>query len=696
MNLQKRVCLVFIKKGIAALIIALLLECFWYNFRYWESLAFPSYNSEFDFSIGRGLTCIGERLYMVSDKDTAYLEFSNINNTVKNLYLSIEPEYQEYSDIGVIPVSIYKCDDADSAFTELPQTEISYGITEGQYKRLYLSGNAHSIRVLINEPIGTDIVINSYGLNQIRPFCFHLYRLIIVFLIVLIILAFMGSRSSLFGQMLNFHDPIQKVIISCAVILCSCVMLASGLSCRPDKWLYELSDFELDYEKVAESLSHGQLHFLEEPPKWLVDMEDPYDYGARMEFEEETGEKPLWDVAFYNGRYYSYFGVVPVILCYLPYRLITGNTLQSWIPVLPVGVILTIGCFVLIYAFVRRFFSGISLGSYLLMSVFLLASSWAPSLIQRGTKYSIPFIFGLTFAIWGLAFWILSYSEFGINKPQLTIGSLLLALVFGCRPQIGLVVFIAFPLFWNAIKQKEFFSRKGLGNTLCVFIPFVSVAILLMLYNYARFSSPFDFGATYNLTIFNMPKNVISIRKGFIGLFRFFFEPMNFTERFPYVRRTDHTATYQGFLSYEEMMGGYFMMNILGFMAIAGLLFEQVKQHTRWFTVQIYLVAVAVISALFDVEMVGTVDRYISDFAWMLSLASIGSVFLLIDPLCQVSEDHTVRTRRVARLSIFCIVMLSVFISILVLFSTSRQWNICRRFPKLYYLIQYHLFDFMN
>ena len=54
------------------------------------------------------------------------------------------------------------------------------------------------------------------------------------------------------------------------------------------------------------------------------DMEDPYDKGARDELQKETGEPYLFDVAYHDGHYYVYFGVVPVLVFYLPFYLLTG------------------------------------------------------------------------------------------------------------------------------------------------------------------------------------------------------------------------------------------------------------------------------------------------------------------------------------------------------------------------------------
>ncbi len=85
---------------------------------------------------------------------------------------------------------------------------------------------------------------------------------------------------------------------------------------------------------VGAAMAHGQLYLDEEPPQWLQDMADPYDKGARDEAQKETGEPYLFDVAYHDGHYYVYFGVVPVVLFYLPFYLLTGANFPTAIGVL--------------------------------------------------------------------------------------------------------------------------------------------------------------------------------------------------------------------------------------------------------------------------------------------------------------------------------------------------------------------------
>lgn len=57
--------------------------------------------------------------------------------------------------------------------------------------------------------------------------------------------------------------------------------------------------------------------------------ENPYDTIAL----QAAGIGYRADYAYHNGKYYVYFGIVPVLLLYLPYYLLTGGALQNYVAV---------------------------------------------------------------------------------------------------------------------------------------------------------------------------------------------------------------------------------------------------------------------------------------------------------------------------------------------------------------------------
>ena len=76
------------------------------------------------------------------------------------------------------------------------------------------------------------------------------------------------------------------------------------------------------YGALAHSLLNGRLDLEEDPPPELAAMENPYDATARDALNIQGGR---WDHAYYNGRYYVYFGIVPCLCSSFPSRPSPGS-----------------------------------------------------------------------------------------------------------------------------------------------------------------------------------------------------------------------------------------------------------------------------------------------------------------------------------------------------------------------------------
>ena len=101
--------------------------------------------------------------------------------------------------------------------------------------------------------------------------------------------------------------------------------------------LPELSGYvyEQDYTK---SLLSGKLYLDIPVPEELINMENPYDYSARQKEAPES----LYDIAFYEGKYYVYFSIIPVITLFIPIYLCTGQFLNISYAVILYGILGTI------------------------------------------------------------------------------------------------------------------------------------------------------------------------------------------------------------------------------------------------------------------------------------------------------------------------------------------------------------------
>ena len=86
---------------------------------------------------------------------------------------------------------------------------------------------------------------------------------------------------------------------------------------------------QAQYQRLADAFLHGHTWIDTHVPDWLATMSNPYDAQARGAQGSASGDPSLWDWAFYHGRYYCYFGPLPEIVLFAPYKALTGTDLPT-------------------------------------------------------------------------------------------------------------------------------------------------------------------------------------------------------------------------------------------------------------------------------------------------------------------------------------------------------------------------------
>ena len=267
-------------------------------------------------------------------------------------------------------------------------------------------------------------------------------------------------------------------------------------------------------------------------------LENPYDPAAR----KASGLPYHWDHAYYDGQYYMYFGIVPVLLLFLPYRVLTGTALTTYCATQVFTAVFIVGVFALFYLLVRKFFPKLPLSVYLALSVAIsVMSIWYAA--AEPALYCTAITAAMALEIWSLYFFVRGVWCVEKENKQLVfagIGAALGALVFGCRPPIALANLLVLPMLWVFLKQRKF-SRKLLGKMALAALPYVVVAVALMAYNYARFDNPFEFGQKYQLTVadqsqYSLRLDAETLQKLFKSTKDNFFFHEDRSETFPYLK----------------------------------------------------------------------------------------------------------------------------------------------------------------
>ena len=229
-------------------------------------------------------------------------------------------------------------------------------------------------------------------------------------------------------------------------------------------------------------------------------------------------------------------------------------------------------------------------------------------------------------------------------------GSLCMALVVGCRPQLVLLSFLAFPLFWRMyITEGRIRTVAGARQFACLIAPYIVVCAGIMWYNKARFGSLFDFGANYNLTVNDMTKRGMAVGRIAPALFAYLFQTPATTGVFPYLQAVAFDTTYLGQTVKEATFGGIFaVLPILWVLPFARRILQmrinQRKTRTVAGVIGV-LIGIGVLIAVADAEMAGILQRYFADFSIMFLMAAVLLLFIVNENIENGSKAHAVFVR---------------------------------------------------
>lgn len=343
-------------------------------------------------------------------------------------------------------------------------------------------------------------------------------------------------KSELHRFTLEYTTPSKMLVTVLVAIttIAACVLPMDDLSI----WNGEIPEHRNQYELMAEAILDGRIDFAYGDEDELLQLENPYDPGER----QEAGVKYHWDHAYYDGHYYMYFGIVPVYLTFLPYRIITGTALTTYHATQIFVAFAIAGIFVLFHLLAKLFFKKLPYSVYLALSVaFSVMSVWYSA--AEPALYCTAITSAIALEIWSLYFFVRAvWGEEKENRQILFagIGAMLGALVFGCRPPIAIANILVIPMLIVFLKQRKF-TFKLLGKLMLAALPYVVVAGALMWYNYARFDDPFEFGQAYQLTVADQTQYQVTfdsatILRIFNQTKRNFFQSEDILAAFPYLR----------------------------------------------------------------------------------------------------------------------------------------------------------------
>jgi hypothetical protein len=464
-------------------------------------------------------------------------------------------------------------------------------------------------------------------INKPVPFYFSPGRVGII--LALVGLYYLLREKSKFYQIrLNLKKRQQKIVVGGLIGASFYLIWQVGFLFNSSNWTLGESvalGNDTQYQVLAESLAVGRFD-LGEAPSELATLKNPYDPFYR----EEAKVGFSTDTAYYQGKYYTYFGATPVLLFYLPFYLLTGNHLTNTIVVIIFGAMFVVGVYYWWYYLLKEKFKQAGLLVYLVVANLIIFSSGFLGVIKWENIYQPPVMGAVALTMLGLGFYQ-HYRAGGKGASgKILLGSICLALVAGCRPQL-LLVGLAGVIYYFG---RELWQRKlGVRLAAALVVPYLILGSMFAYYNYARFGSPLEFGANYNLTRTDYTHYGFDLARSGPAIFSYFLQLPMITPVFPFLS-FEMITNYLGDLYREPTFGGLFWCYPwLWVLWLGKGMRASLKKYGLWRAV-VGLIGLAIFICLLDVQMMGVTFRYGVDFSFLLLCHLFGKPLFRVRHYC--------------------------------------------------------------
>lgn len=651
MSIEKAKLNNLIKSAVVVLVLTLILEIFAFNFSTWYSKGTKTVvlaenvetastygNLENENDSDDGTDAVDEE-YWFYETDAIEVDCDVRNVQVKGSL------YYDQADISVILT-----DAGDEYEYPTPEYAMVNGVERSGFSNIYPFGQVHTIQVRVRTLAGCPANIESITVNAHIPIDFKLIRIVILFMVLMC--GYLVFTNSALHEIFWDEKKLWQWVVTVGVML---IVMGVGLSIsKSDELLLSTPwPHHKQYQELARSLQNGTVELTEQAvdPK-LLEVDNPYDTIALY----AKGIYYSMDYAFYNGKYYAYFGIVPEVLFYYPYLVIKGIDMPNYLVMKYLSLILTFSIFWLIVGLVKKYSKSFPYFYYLLLSMATAGSANFVYLVARPDIYNVPILCAVTFTMLGLACWLsaINTSKVWLRRLMICAGAFSMALVAGCRPQLLVMsgIAIVWLFFEDGWKNRKLLTKATTIDTVVFVLPYMLVAILVCWYNYARFGNILDFGATYSLTTNDMNNRGFNMNRLLRSMYCFLLQPASVNTDYPFLNASNVSGNYMGRFLCEYTYGGILvanaMMMSLWIGAVAG--FKKINIKTK--AVVGYMIMAGLVIAAFDANCAGVLYRYTCDFAPAFIIAAVVMWITFLD-----KSQNVINYYIATRVAYICLMM---------------------------------------
>ncbi len=639
--------------GIGLLTVSLLLELFVFNFHSYH-LFLGGYDERelplAEAKLEGQLTHREDGTLSSRGSGTVSLTFEGIGQRVGTVYLDLVLPDRERSEDGVlisprtdrVSVTVDATDETQAAYPR-------YGVASGT--AVFGDGRSQTLVINLSGEVDTltlhltgdgEFTLRGITLNRPVPLALSPLRLLLLVGGVLGLYLLLTSpalsegcdrRRTLFGW--------SSAAITAAMVLAA---LAITMLCNYNTGGYLMQSLlqtggNQITKELVDAFRAGQVSLLETPPEELLALENPYDWSERL----EAGVSYLWDHLLYEGKYYSYYGIAPVLLLFLPYNLLTGYYFPSDLAIFLFGAAGILFLSLALGEVVRRYFPSIPVRLAISALLVLQLSSGILYCFVYPNFYEIAQASGFCFTTAGL--WLLlragTVGGGRLSLLSLSLSSVCLSLAVLCRPTLAVycvaaLLFIGFGYRKRLLEVRSTggsVKRESVGYFAAALLPFAVIGGVQVVYNILRFGNPLDFGIQYSLTINDFTRAEYHTDLAAIGFFNFLLAVPTVRPEFPFVFSNFSALGTNGyyFIANYNAAGLVFRaLPVLGYLAAPAAWRELDRSHRLPAILTVGATAVLCpLVIIFSIWESGYGVRYMADFAWQLTMGGLLILFLL-------------------------------------------------------------------
>lgn len=579
--------------------------------------------------------------------ENGYIEFKDLNCRIKTIKINVKSASGTtlYFDI---------LDDTNTNY----RNNIAYMKLEGGRNSntviINMSGNVHDLKIDFSTD-GEVINISDISLNVPIKMSFNPVRFWVMLaaaFIFYVIGMSVYNRKSVEENKKFFKGVCYTMTVVFILIALAITIGSKGFNLKED---FTSKSGNQITKEIVDAFEAGQLSLLTPVSDELLELDNPYDWSERS----EAGISYLWDHLLFEGKYYSYYGIAPVLLVFLPYHVATGYYFPSTWAVFIFGAIgilfLTKFFICLLENFFPKLGTNIAYGSLVILQ--MVTGIWFCFNVPN--FYEIAQTSGFACVTCG-AYFLLSSGVIGerrLSKARLALSSVFLALAVLCRPTLVLYCIIAVVFILFGLKKE-----KSLKYFMAALLPYVLIGGIQMWYNYERFHSVFDFGIQYSLTINDFTRSEFHPEFAFIGYYNYLFALPSITNNFPYID-TSKVLTFlpQGYYFVATKSAvGIFVKALPAFSYLyAGKAYKKVSSPDKKRNAILILLSCVLVPLIiiFSIWESGYGARYAADFAWEFLIGALIIAYIIYE---RCSESNKRKLDRAMAVSVLLCAVLTV------------------------------------